>query len=240
MRILTIAALAALAAPAALAADSARVVLPPAPVLEDSPETWYLRGEVGYVHHRRPDAGFTAAPFSGGLIHEGIGGSALAGIGFGYRFGPNLRADVTFDHRFGARFQGAAVTPAASLLDRGRFQSSALMLNGYVDIDAFMSFAPYRGAGVGVARGVLSDHARAVFDLTTGAATWSRIAGADYDLAWALMAGVGYQLSSGYTLDLGYRHVSLGDARTQRSGAGLDVESIGAHEMRIGIRYAFE
>ncbi|MPR12014.1 porin family protein [Microvirga tunisiensis] len=57
----------------------------------------------------------------------------------------------------------------------------------------------------------------------------------------ALMAGVGYQLSSNFTLDLGYRYVSLGDVKTRSydSGTGVDVESIGAHEVRLGVRYSF-
>jgi opacity protein-like surface antigen len=55
------------------------------------------------------------------------------------------------------------------------------------------------------------------------------------------MAGVGYQLSSNFTLDLGYRYVSLGDVKTRTydNGTGVDVESIGAHEVRLGVRYSF-
>ena len=245
MRFITTAVLAGLGASAAVAADSSKAILPPAPILEDesSIETWYLRGDVGYVHHKRPEADFTALPFSGGLVREGIGNSAVAGLGIGYWFGPNLRADVTLDHRFDARFKGAAATPAGLLLDRGLFQSSALMANGYLDLGTFMDATPYIGAGVGVAWNVLSDHTRASYDPATGETSWNRIAGGrEHSFAWALMAGVGYQLSSGFTLDLGYRYVSLGDVKTRAygAGAGVDVAAIGAHEMRVGVRYAFE
>jgi hypothetical protein len=34
--------------------------------------------------------------------------------------------------------------------------------------------------------------------------------------------------------------VSLGDVKTRRDGAGVDMAAIGAHEMRVGVRYAFE
>jgi opacity protein-like surface antigen len=54
------------------------------------------------------------------------------------------------------------------------------------------------------------------------------------------MAGVGYQFSSAFTLDLGYRYVSLGDVKTRRHGAGVEMAAGGAHEMRVGVRYAFE
>jgi opacity protein-like surface antigen len=243
MRFIVIAALAGLGASAAMAADSSKAMLPPAPILEDESgiETWYLRGDVGAASHKRPEADFTAAPFSGGFIDERIGHSTVAGFGVGYRFGPSLRADLTLDHRFNARLKGAAATPAGSLLDRGLFQSSALMVNGYLDIGTFMDVTPYVGAGVGVSWNVLSDHTRASYEPATGETSWNRIAGgSEYSFAWALMAGVGYQLSSAFTLDLGYRYVSLGDVKTRASGAGVDVASIGAHEMRIGVRYAFD
>jgi opacity protein-like surface antigen len=241
MRFITIAVLAGMGASAAMAADSSRALLPPAPILEDesSIETWYLRGDVGAVHDRHPEADLIASPFSG-FIDRRIGHRAVAGFGIGYRFGPNFRADVTFDHRLNARFRGAAVTPAGPLLDRGLFQSTALMANGYLELGTFMDVTPYLGAGVGLGRNVLSDHSRVSANPATGE-TWTRVTGgAEYSFAWALMAGVGYQLSSAFTLDLGYRYVSLGDVKTRRDGAGVDVAAIGAHEMRVGIRYAFE
>lgn len=242
MRFLMIAFLAGLGASAAIAADSSRALLPPAPILEDegSLEAWYLRGDVGAVHYRSPEADFIASPFSGNFMDERIGRSATAGFGVGYRFGPSFRADLTFDHRFGARFRGSAATPAGALLDRGLFQSSTLMANGYLDIGTFMDVTPYVGGGLGVARNVLSDHARLSAAPVVGE-TWTRVAGgADYRFAWALMAGVGYQFSSAFTLDLGYRYVSLGDVKTRRVGAGVDMAAIEAHEMRVGVRYAFE
>lgn len=242
MRFLTIALLAGLGASAAMAADSSRALLPPAPILEDegSLEAWYLRGDVGAVDYRRPEADFIASPFSGSFMDERIGRSATAGLGVGYRFGPGFRADLTFDHRFGARFRGSAATPAGALLDRGRFQSSTLMANAYLDLGTFMDVTPYFGAGLGVARNVLSDQARLSAAPAAGEA-WTRVSGAsDYSFAWALMAGIGYQFSSAFTLDLGYRYVSLGDVKTRQGGAGVDLAAIGAHEMRVGLRYAFE
>lgn len=240
MRFITIAVLAGLGASAAMAADSSKAILPPAPILEDesSIETWYLRGDVGYVHHKRPEADFTGLPFSGGLVREGIGNSAVAGLGIGYRFGPNLRADVTLDHRFNARFKGVAATSSAILQDRGWFQSSNLMLNGYVDLDPILGFALYLGAGAGVSHGILTGHVQGSTDPPTGDASWTRLAGNKrFDFAWALMAGVGYELSSGFSLDLGYRYVGLGGVKARY---GADLASIGAHEVRMGVRYAFD
>jgi opacity protein-like surface antigen len=46
-------------------------------------------------------------------------------------------------------------------------------------------------------------------------------------------------MSSNFTLDLGYRYVSHGDIKTRGYdvGSGTNVESIGRHEVRLGVRY---
>lgn len=250
-----IAGIAAVTASAAMAADLPRRILPPVPEL-DTTETWYLRGDVGYTHYKRPEADFTAGSFAGNMTNENFGDSAVVGVGIGYRFSPMFRADVTLDHRFYARFKGLPSgdgLAVGSVLDKGRLQSSTLMFNAYADLGTYNGFTPYVGAGIGVARNVLGNYTRTAttapsFDPDTGEAipggtVSTRLSGDDdYRFAWALMAGVGYQLSSSFTLDLGYRYISLGDVKTggYDSGAGADVESIGAHEIRLGVRYAFQ
>ena len=97
---------AAATASAAMAADLPRKILLRAPLLQDTTKTWYLRGDVGYVHHKRPEADFSAGALSGSLVREGFGDTAVVGVGIGYRFSPMLRADLTLDHRFNTRFKG--------------------------------------------------------------------------------------------------------------------------------------
>ncbi|MCG7394806.1 porin family protein [Microvirga sp. ACRRW] len=244
IRIAVLAGLAGMTASAATAADLPRRVLPPVPVL-DTTETWYLRGDVGYTHHKRPEADFTAATLAGNMARESIGDTAVAGIGIGYRFSPLLRADVTLDHRFNTRFKGLPSgdgIATGSVFDKGRFQSSTLMINAYADLGTYNGFTPYVGAGVGVARNMIAHYVRTT-DTFTGVTAQEHLAGGDdYAFAWALMTGVGYKLSDSFTIDLGYRYVSLGDLKTRgyASGAGTDVESIGSHEVRLGVRYAFQ
>ncbi len=232
----------------AVAADLSQVFLPSSPVIRGSRESslgWYLRGEIGYVDYKRPDADLAVQPFTGSFTRESLSHAAVVGAGLGYRFNPVVRADVTLDHTFDARFKGAAPAPAlatASITDKGSFQTSTLMVNGYLDLKPVMGFTPYIGAGIGMAHNVLSDHTLTIYDTATGIETVERLAGGDsFNLAWALMAGVGYRLSSSFTLDLGYRYVSLGDVKTRSygSGAGVEVDSIGAHEVRLGVRYSF-
>jgi opacity protein-like surface antigen len=236
-------------ATAAMAADLPRAFYPSSPIMKgsrDTSENWYLRGDIGYVHHKRPEADFINGPDSGNFIRESLGNTAVAGVGLGYRFGPNFRMDVTADHRFDARFKGIAPTPAlatTSMADRGQFQSSTFMANGYVDFGTAGGFTPYVGAGIGVAHNVMSQYVRTTFDAETGVETLQRLPGGDdYSFAWALMAGVGYRVAPNFTLDLGYRYVSLGDVKTRTyvSGVGADVESLGAHEVRLGVRYSLK
>ncbi|MCB5177557.1 outer membrane protein [Microvirga lenta] len=232
-------------ASAALAADLPRNFFSPAPAMRatrPSTEGWYLRGDIGYVHHKRPEADFSAGDFRSDLLREDLGDAAGVGLGIGYRFSPNFRMDVTADH-FSSRFKGTAPTPTfatVSVADRASLQSSAFLVNGYVDFGSMGGFTPYVGAGIGLARNVFSDYTRTTYDAVADLETWQRLAGGDdRSFAWALMAGVGYRLSSNFSLDLGYRYVSRGDMKTRsyEAGAGSDVESIGTHEVRLGVRY---
>src|SRR5690349_21548288 len=131
----TVAAAFVTAALPAMAADLDDL-LPPAPVLdEEAPATWYLRGDIGAVRRETREADVVAAPVVGRFTRDGIADSGLIGAGIGYRFSPMMRMDVTLDHRFDARFRGAVAAPVfagGSFLDRGRLQSSTLLLNAYV------------------------------------------------------------------------------------------------------------
>jgi opacity protein-like surface antigen len=232
------------AASSAMAADLDDL-LPPAPVLDEAPETWYLRGDIGAVRHSSPEADLVAGPIVGRFAQDGIADTALVGVGVGYRFTPMLRMDVTLDHRFDARFKGVATAPVliGALLDRGQFQSSTLMLNAYVDLGTWNGLTPYVGAGFGVAHNVLSHHARITADGSGSITSWERIAGdSDDSFAWALMAGLGYEILPGLTLDVGYRFVGLRGVKTRHYGlgSGVDMGTIGAHEARLGLRYLFD
>jgi opacity protein-like surface antigen len=233
---------------AAMAADLSQVFVPSSPMMRtnrESPRGWYLRGEVGYVGYKRPEADLATQPSTSDLNRENLNNTAVIGAGLGYRFNANVRADMTLDHTFDDRFRGVAPAPiltTASVTDSGQFQSSTFMVNGYLDFRSMMGLTPYVGAGIGVARNVFSPHVLTTYNPATGEETSENFAGGDtFSLAWALMAGVGYQLSSNFTLDLGYRYVSLGDVKTRSydSDTGVDVESIGAHEVRLGVRYSF-
>jgi opacity protein-like surface antigen len=152
-----------------------------------------------------------------------------------------LRADITIDHRLGATFSGIRPDPLATIRDEADLESTTYLVNGYVDLGNWSGITPYVGAGAGVASNRLTN----VFRETTVGNTFTRVDLPRYtaaNFAWALMAGAAIDLGSGVKVDLGYRYMHLGDARTRLDGAqaGIRTKDIDAHEFRVGARYMIE
>jgi opacity protein-like surface antigen len=55
------------------------------------------------------------------------------------------------------------------------------------------------------------------------------------------MAGAAFDLG-GFKLDLGYRYIHLGEARTEFDsyGFGTKLKAVDAHEARLGFRYMID
>ena len=131
---------------------------------------------------------------------------------------------------------------------RGKIESSTLLLNGYVDLGNWYGITPYVGAGVGVAQQPLPLLRRSGH-LPDACLRAARAAAADADpephennLAWAVMAGVAVDLGYGFKLDVGYRFVHVGDARTgvDTFGVGSKAKALDAQEVRLGVRYVID
>src|SRR5260221_10305845 len=85
-----------------LAADIGRTVPPPvyAPVPYEVGSNWYLRGDIGYKWYGTPDVHYDdplylADQDGGNFLNETISNTGVIGVGFGYRFSPMFRADLT-------------------------------------------------------------------------------------------------------------------------------------------------
>jgi opacity protein-like surface antigen len=219
---------------------------------------WYLRGDIGYVDYEKPGEkpyGVPVVPFD----TERLKSTYSGGLGFGYKFNSWLRADVTGDYRGDSRFDALSsrtrYTEGYSQ-DRGKLQSSTLLLNGYIDLGTWGGITPYVGAGIGVAQNRLHNYSGQVVCLTI--ACGDPTVGASYplgpqpktfvptgmrtNLAWALMAGASMELMPGVLLDAGYRYVNLGEARTKldQYGVGTRTKDLRAHEIRLGVRYMID
>jgi opacity protein-like surface antigen len=236
----------ALAAPV-LAAD---LLLPPPPVLEGDEVVelgngWYLRGDVGYIDYDTPQDRGTSAFGIPRLDDERLEQIFSLGGGVGYQLSSWLRTDLTIDHRFGAEFTGTRPFPTyafGSVIDKTDLESTSFLLNGYIDLGYWAGVTPYIGAGAGFSINRLTNFTRLV-TVNTPPSFDAAVLGphTTYNFAWALMAGAAVDVGSGFKLDLGYRFVRLGDARSRfDADPSIRTDSIQAHEIRVGARYMID
>lgn len=207
---------------------------------------------------------------SAGFASKSIRDSGFADAGFGYELHSWIRADVTAEYRGSAGIRGAfqerlfnPLAPSAFLANsefRGSLQTTMVMANAYADLGTWYGFTPYLGAGIGLARhdlggisstGVTSTGtAFNVNNVPNGASmplAFSSLAGRTRtNLAWAVMAGFSYNISSNLKLDLGYRHLDLGNLQSGaitcgcgQGSLGIKIRNLASNEIRLGLRWVF-
>lgn len=236
---------------AAAAAD-----LPEYPVFIDTPEPlplpspggWYLRGDIGYKIYSNPDMSYTnaAAGYTGASAlynTESLDDTAVVGVGAGYTFNEYFRMDATIDYEFKADGSGrlvciAACAPVGYSVESYELDAWTGLVNAYVDLGTYGGLTPYVGGGIGASYLTTSNVRFVNGDGSTG----SYSGDSEWNFAWALTAGAAYAISDNLLVDLNYRYVDLGDARTGLVTAGgasapIRIDDITAHEIRVGLRY---
>jgi opacity protein-like surface antigen len=240
---------------------------------------WYIRGDVGIGAHRSlkmrsvPDPMTQGAanfvPTSYNILPAMLSGSPFVSLGAGYRFNNWFRADITSEYRtasFSTQDQlvfnnGVAAPNTSSTVlrnfYRGNIGSMVYLLNGYIDLGTWSGVTPYVGAGIGFARQKIYGATENGYSNTfagPGAGTTANTSGnyktkTTTSFAWALMAGASYNVNRRLALDLGYRYLNLGEARSSvpncnAFGPGLQPCNIalrmkrgGVHDLRIGFRW---
>ncbi|PSJ62433.1 outer membrane protein [Pseudaminobacter soli (ex Li et al. 2025)] len=218
---------------------------------------WYIRGYLGMTNQRlgelRSDLYNDPTIVAYGWHDKGgFSSSPLFGGGIGYQYNDWVRGDVTLEYR------GAADFNALDWVDHGggnaytnEFHAKKsewlFLANGYVDLGEFGPFVPYVGAGIGTSRNTISQF-RDVNVMNRGGA-WAD-SDAQWNFAWALHAGLGIKATDRMTIDLGYSFVNLGNARTgpeinydpvANPGPydGVQFHRLTSHDLKLGIRYAF-
>ncbi|MFN3853115.1 MAG: outer membrane protein [Phreatobacter sp.] len=256
MRRLSFLALAAatlLLAPAVQAADMPPVLRASAPTLEPvASGNWYLRGDIGLGTQRArnwhynpdPPLGITTATYQ-----HSLSSTMFIGAGIGYAFNSWFRADATIEYRSGGRFIGRDVLTGPQSYEnvlQSNMSSVVALLNGYIDLGTWWGITPYIGAGVGYAWNRLSPTFDTGVVVGVGASSGLINAGSMGNFAWALMAGLAWDVSASTKIEIGYRYMQMGHFR---SGApcptcttavdNYQVRNVNAHDLRIGLRYAF-
>ncbi len=163
------------------------------------------------------------------------------GVALGQDFG-NYRAEFEIAYREADMDQGAVPgviagvvipgCPCSGSID-GVFSTLSLMVNGYYDFDSADSpFAPYLGAGIGLA-------------IVDGEIAVLGPGDSDAVLAFQLMAGIGYEISpktkswASTTLMVGYRYFSaVTDPEIPIFGVPVEF-TLAAHEFNVGVRFGF-
>lgn len=212
---------------------------------------FYLRGDIGFSNQ-------TVKRLSNSLdalgtiekIDLGFAGAPLAGIGAGYRFNRWFRGDVTGEYRSAASFTGLERYRDASLpLGYGTDEYTAtkrdvaVLANAYVDLGTFYGITPFIGAGVGTIFTTLNNY-RDTNVVTQGLAYAK--SNSKTNFAWALHAGFGYEISPNLTIELAYRYLNLGDAKTGTtynyagqcsSCEALTFKNVESHDVKLGLRW---
>ncbi len=206
--------------------------------------SWYIRGDIAWAHYDKPEM------WEDGiwkLSQTNIDRNFVFGGGVGHYFTRNVRGDITFEHRRDTEFSGTLADPGSPIPGERRFnvQTNAILANLYYDFNSGGRVMPYIGVGLGAAHHKVSagvvDPICGCPGIIEGAKNWS--------VAGALMTGVSINILGGSQhggfvrggmkdepvavapsralyLDVGYRF-----------SQDPKVDSVHAHEFRLGLRY---
>lgn len=225
---------------------------PPAPPADFG--GWYLRGDVGMTNQsaKRIESA-TAATFPTTTQGLGFDSSPLFDLGVGYRFNNWFRADVIGQYRGKANLHGADNVIAPGFVGSDSYSGSksewVVMANAYVDLGTWWCITPFVGAGVGGSYNKLSgfrdDGIQIANFVPSSSATYFADNG-KWNLAWAAHAGLAYKVNPGFTVELAYSYMDLGDAApgnyraydNSRSGAStIKIKDITSHDVKLGVRW---
>jgi opacity protein-like surface antigen len=191
----------------------------PLPILSDV--NWYARGDLGW---RWGTIGTVDVPGpvdpNGSKLGSGL--TAGGGIGIKTQF---MRTDFTIDYALPVKYTGTVVTPDDVSAKIG---SLNLLFNGYLDLGTWYRLTPYIGAGAGAAMVKLTD-------VQSTAPTSDH---SQWHFAWAAMAGVAWSVTPKVQVDLGYRYLDVGKARSGGPNEAT-FDNIAGHEVRVGLRWNF-
>lgn len=231
---------------------------PPAPVPVDVGGGWYLRGDVGVSHYEGGKFS-SVEPTTAKFSDQDFGSGGFAGAGIGYQFNNWFRADVTGEYRFSTgvkahdRDSWTGGSGRVSSIEgyQGDYSAAVVMLNGYFDLGTWYGITPFVGAGVGWAENYLHAFETSTQNVYLDHPDWNNgVSGGTIrdahkgNLAWALHAGLGYDVTPNLKLEIAYRYLNLGDAKTGvvdcfcgETHQGYKAKELESHDIKIGMRW---
>ena len=243
---------------------------PPMPPPVEVGGGWYLRGDIGASIYERPTY-YVPDDKTLNFFGTSQGTGLFAGVGVGYQFNSFLRGDVTGEYRStGLRLNSYSdfgysdcndwgckdVKGRSYNSNAGNFASAVVLANVYADLGTFYGVTPFVGGGVGVAFNYLNGFSdtgitkTVVTDEWGHQKTYSGASGGVYkdssksSLAWALHAGLAYDVTPNFKVELAYRYLNLGQAKTGVLNCfcgdtltPMKVKDLESHDIKIGLRY---
>lgn len=247
----------AMLAPQAVRAADLPPLLPPPPIEDFG--GWYLRGDVGMTNQKVRRLESDLPNFDQlNFVDKNFQSGMLYGLGIGYKYNSWLRFDLTGEYRGEAGFHGldlwvdGAGDPRFN--DYTAKKSEWLILfNAFLDLGTWKGITPFIGAGIGASRNTIhSFRDRGIAyatpgDLDTGYPTLAYAnAASKWNLAWALHAGLAYDVTPNFTVELAYRYVDLGDAKTGiltpydmacTECLPVKFKHLTSHDIKLGVRW---
>jgi opacity protein-like surface antigen len=239
------------------AAGAADLGLPPPPPPPVEFSGWYLRGDIGFtnqqVDHANYNFGALAPPDSVQTIHKNFETGGLFGLGVGYQFNNWLRVDVTGEYRTASTFHGYEINTfgATTVSEHNTLIKTewVALANVYADLGTWWCVTPFVGAGIGASSVILDGFEdRSIIDTGANVFHANNYAGRGekWNFAWAAYAGLAYKVTPGFTIELAYRYLYLGDGQTGSpitgydgtyQGAFYELKDIDSHDLKIGVRW---
>jgi opacity protein-like surface antigen len=225
---------------------------PPAPPADFG--GWYLRGDVGMTNQRAKSID-ASLPAGYSKTTEGLGfdSSPLFDLGVGYRFNNWFRADVIGQYRGKANLHGSDNVVGPGFVGVNNYTGSksewVVMANAYVDLGTWWCITPFVGAGVGGSYNKISGFRDDGVSYSGGALSNSVAYFADngkWNFAWAAHAGLAYKVNPGFTVELAYSYMNLGDGAPgnyrlfDNSASGptsIKLKELTSHDLKLGVRW---
>jgi opacity protein-like surface antigen len=269
--VLALAGATALANTAAMAADFPPA-MPPQQYIQAPVDTggWYLRGDIGVGRQNFQTFDFTQTNVATGGVWpstwridlKDIKDTVFIGGGIGFQWNNWLRTDITAEYRADVKFKAVGSYVNFPNPDQGRafdvydadHSAIVALANVYLDLGTWWCITPFIGAGVGGAwhrTAALTDIGLNTDGFGSSAFGFADKESTNLSLAWAVHAGLAYNVTNNFKVELAYRYLNMGDAKTAEvncGGAGCNTVGGGprafytltnfdSHDFKLGMRW---
>ena len=255
-------------APAALAADMGLMPPPAPPPVECCGSGWYLRGDIGFSTERGgnfSETGLNPPLTSQQNTASGFETGGIYRLGIGYQFTPWLRADITGEYRTPASWSSFDIASSGGTFASGgtlipehvTLEKSEIVVLGnvYADLGTWWCVTPFVGAGAGFAGVKLSNFQEIAIATLSQPLGQNVINGNNFapdntqwNFAWALHAGLSYKVTPGFSVELAYRYLNMGNAQTgsivgflnNPQGTVFHIDNITSQDVTLGLRWMLQ